>query len=353
VPDHPTPLRAIAYASSAWVDLWEGRLDSAARTGALAESDARWLGPPPNVRLAVHTVLGLLYAVQGRQEASRRSIDEILKLFDDPGGGYHRGSPLYAFHRLLAIRLADVMGDGEAVLRLARELPPASATRGPGLRPLLEAQRRALAARIAWHEGRIGDARRAFEAAVADEAQLLVFGEAAELRLRLARALLMLGEATAATKAIEPVFGAAERDGGPGGALAIGAEGLRYLAEARWEKRLDPSRIATLRAWAACLGAMPAGPAGPRKTAGACTTSARPAPGANGAGRGAAPLDSLSPRELEVLRLIAAGDSNKIIARGFDLSPHTVKRHVANILDKLGVESRGQAAAWYREQSAP
>ena len=50
----------------------------------------------------------------------------------------------------------------------------------------------------------------------------------------------------------------------------------------------------------------------------------------------------------EVLARIAAGDSNKLIARAFDLSPHTVKRHVANILDKLGVQTRGQAAAWHR-----
>jgi DNA-binding NarL/FixJ family response regulator len=49
-------------------------------------------------------------------------------------------------------------------------------------------------------------------------------------------------------------------------------------------------------------------------------------------------------------RRTAAGDSNKLIARAFDLSPHTVKRHVANILDKLGVQSRGQAAAWHRER---
>ena len=56
----------------------------------------------------------------------------------------------------------------------------------------------------------------------------------------------------------------------------------------------------------------------------------------------------LSAREREVLERIAAGDSNKLIARAFDLSPHTVKRHVANILDKLGAGSRGQAAAWFR-----
>ncbi|MEP7297886.1 MAG: LuxR C-terminal-related transcriptional regulator [Burkholderiales bacterium] len=56
----------------------------------------------------------------------------------------------------------------------------------------------------------------------------------------------------------------------------------------------------------------------------------------------------LSTREREVLERIAAGDSNKLIARALDISPHTVKRHVANILDKLGLASRGQASAWWR-----
>jgi LuxR family maltose regulon positive regulatory protein len=60
---------------------------------------------------------------------------------------------------------------------------------------------------------------------------------------------------------------------------------------------------------------------------------------------GAAP-GMLSQREHEVLRRIADGDSNKMIARALSLSPHTVKRHVANILDKLGARSRSQAAAW-------
>ncbi len=59
----------------------------------------------------------------------------------------------------------------------------------------------------------------------------------------------------------------------------------------------------------------------------------------------------LSEREREVLALLARGDSNKLIARAFDLSPHTVKRHVANILDKLGVDTRGQAAARWREEA--
>ncbi|MEP7297530.1 MAG: helix-turn-helix transcriptional regulator [Burkholderiales bacterium] len=56
----------------------------------------------------------------------------------------------------------------------------------------------------------------------------------------------------------------------------------------------------------------------------------------------------VSGREQEVLARMAAGDSNKLIARALDLSPHTVKRHVANILNKLAVDTRGQAAARWR-----
>lgn len=59
---------------------------------------------------------------------------------------------------------------------------------------------------------------------------------------------------------------------------------------------------------------------------------------------------TLSSRECEVLERLAAGDSNKMIARALTVSPHTVKRHVANILDKLNLGSRGQAAAWWLTQ---
>jgi DNA-binding NarL/FixJ family response regulator len=59
-----------------------------------------------------------------------------------------------------------------------------------------------------------------------------------------------------------------------------------------------------------------------------------------------APRLPLSEREYQVLRRVAAGDSNKEIARALNLSLHTVKRHVANIFNKLGVESRIQAASF-------
>ncbi len=59
----------------------------------------------------------------------------------------------------------------------------------------------------------------------------------------------------------------------------------------------------------------------------------------------------LSEREREVLQRVAAGDSNKMIARALGLSPHTVKRHVANILAKVEARSRGQAVAWLLSQA--
>ena len=54
----------------------------------------------------------------------------------------------------------------------------------------------------------------------------------------------------------------------------------------------------------------------------------------------------LTPRELDVLRLVAQGLSNSDIARRLFLSEHTVHRHLANILRKLGLSSRAAAAAW-------
>ncbi|HSN70077.1 MAG TPA: LuxR C-terminal-related transcriptional regulator, partial [Steroidobacteraceae bacterium] len=64
--------------------------------------------------------------------------------------------------------------------------------------------------------------------------------------------------------------------------------------------------------------------------------------------RHAGPLGALSEREREVLERVATGASNKQIARELALSLHTVKRHLANILDKLDCDSRGQAADMYR-----
>ncbi|WP_345022313.1 response regulator transcription factor, partial [Actinomadura keratinilytica] len=65
--------------------------------------------------------------------------------------------------------------------------------------------------------------------------------------------------------------------------------------------------------------------------------------GAEGADGAAA--FGLTPRELEVLRLVAQGRSNREIAEALFISAKTASVHVSNILGKLGVASRGEAAA--------
>jgi DNA-binding NarL/FixJ family response regulator len=54
----------------------------------------------------------------------------------------------------------------------------------------------------------------------------------------------------------------------------------------------------------------------------------------------------LTARELEVLRLVGAGRANKEIAARLEISERTARTHVSNILGKLGVASRTQAALW-------
>ena len=53
--------------------------------------------------------------------------------------------------------------------------------------------------------------------------------------------------------------------------------------------------------------------------------------------------DSLTPREIEVLELVAAGNSNKIIADRLEIAEDTVKTHIRSILEKLGANDRTHA----------
>lgn len=66
--------------------------------------------------------------------------------------------------------------------------------------------------------------------------------------------------------------------------------------------------------------------------------------------KAAPPGAELTERELEVLRLVAAGKSNKEIARALKVADRTVGFHVSNVLRKLGVASRVEAAVLAKER---
>jgi len=68
--------------------------------------------------------------------------------------------------------------------------------------------------------------------------------------------------------------------------------------------------------------------------------SRRPEPAAPG---------GLTPREVEVLRLVATGATNRAVADTLVISEKTVARHLSNMFTKLGIRSRAAATAWAYE----
>lgn len=66
-------------------------------------------------------------------------------------------------------------------------------------------------------------------------------------------------------------------------------------------------------------------------------------------GVGGGAIEGLSPRENDVLRMLAGGLTDRQIADALIISPRTVETHVSNILHKLNVRNRAEAAQRYRE----
>jgi LuxR family maltose regulon positive regulatory protein len=225
-------------------------------------------------------------------------------------------------YHFLAVRLADTLGDASLLREQAALIPPAREIKNY---VMIEVPLATVPARLAAAESRHAEAAAIWQRLLEDEKKLDVLGLAEEARLRHADALLHLGRRAEAAATLKPLFARVAESGELGGVLLAGGAVIARVAAAPWRAELDWTELALLRGWAQRY----VGPAAPALSVPA----------------GAGPI---SARELDVLGRIAAGESNKLIARALDLSPHTVKRHVANILEKLDISSRRQAADWYR-----
>jgi DNA-binding CsgD family transcriptional regulator len=84
------------------------------------------------------------------------------------------------------------------------------------------------------------------------------------------------------------------------------------------------------------------------------TGSTLAAIGTNGGASGGARLAALSPREQQIVRLVAKGHGNKTIGSVLDISPWTVSTHLRRIFAKLGVGSRASmVASLYAADQSP
>lgn len=325
--ESPLLLSALAPMTRGWQALWAGRLDEAAQYLRRSASDERWVGHPPIVHSHRLAFTAVVQMATGRREAALAAARAHGDEFPASYGG--RG-PWYSVNLMGRIGMAcgDLALVREALVRVAQVdamIPEATPLR---LQPVIGPQ-----GHLAWLEGRADDAQALWQRALEHEEPCDLFGLAHELRTRLALQRLRQGAPADAAAWLLPML----RQGGDGPRGALFAlPALGELAAAAWGSHLDDAALATLRGWAAA--------AGPARAAAAAGGTA-PRPGQ--------PLpDPLSAREAEVLALMARGMSNKLIARELDLSPHTVKRHVAHILDKLDLASRSQAAAWHHVRQA-
>lgn len=316
----PLPFGVNAHLAQAWNLFWQGRLAECQQLLARAEADAAWFGRiiiARNHGQALHAMLDL---IAGRHESALALMR--LRLAEHvPGYGAWGQWHATFFMSRMAAACGDraALADGiERLLRIGPDLPDLQMPHRP--RPL-----QGLQAQLASLDGRRDEAIAGWRTLLADGESGDLLGQLAEARLRLATALLDTGDGAGAAEALAPALACRE----PGG-LLWAVPLLLQMAAGDWGELLDTADLARLRGWADAV---------------------RPATQAVQAAPGSALADErLSQREAEVIAQIAAGASNKHIARALDLSPHTVKRHVANILDKLGLNSRGEAAAWFNSQ---
>jgi len=324
---HPQ-LRAGANTLKAWLAMWDARLDDAEAALTEAEADADWLGRPNNLHHAITVVHGVIHGLRAEREARDEAV-RTLAAVDTDGERRRTWQGIYLYQ---VSRWHLVSDDWTAIGMLRGQL---NAKSTDGEWPYVAVARAALNALWALHEGDATGALALIEPILADADRYDITATRANVRITAAVALLQLGRPDEAWAMATPAFAHARQPGEALSLLLCGTALLGELAEHDWGPLATAEEMVWLRAQVALAHAMRRDEA----------TAAPP-----GKAGEISETGSLSEREREVLEHIAAGHSNKLIARALDLSPHTVKRHVANILTKLAVDTRGQAAAWWHAQ---
>lgn len=366
--DYPT-LRAVALGLRGSMALWRGELDHARGTLEEAVSIAAWINHPMNVCFYTHVPYLWCRTLQGEIDAATNDMRRIAEHVTRTSRSLGTASWYFYWIELRAALIADredIARRAIESIRTMLTMEEAERLKGPAT---------AIGGIEAMLDARYSDARSAFARVLAQYGSNDAHGMTTATRLLLAKIELTSGNVKQAISLAKEALATVRARGYPLAARFAGASAIAAISQPEFTKHYDDDERETLIAVQRWLPtAVPkatldldatlradnrvntlavhldnASEAAEDTRAQRQSNSIRGNQAVQDSPAARLAHETISPRELEVLELIAAGESNKIIARRLDLSPHTVKRHVANILGKLGVESRGQAAARYRE----
>jgi LuxR family maltose regulon positive regulatory protein len=320
--DTPAPWHMSALVVAAWANLWRGR-----RAEALAciEETERLQHRFGAVRLAIER-LGQLKTVAdvalGRHAAAVSLMKRHIEGMQSAELAGHGTVWLRPYRQGLS-RANWVAGDADGFREV---LPYLLAPQGPGEWPFVEHMIWIARGQAATFDGHWDLAEDAYREAMKTYGRLRMPMLHTDARIGLAHALLQQGRRADAWETFRPAYEEVIAERAIGLFLLDSRAALTALLEILpADVRRSPNHVALMAEWSTWNEA--------------CTVEGPIKAGA---------LSSLSEREYEVLAAVAAGASNKHIARQLSLSLHTVKRHIANILDKLDCDSRGQAADLFR-----
>ena len=334
--EETTVWRMVGSQLRSWLAVAAGDLPGARHWHMLSLEDSRWAGGYHPIDIALSIQQAVFQAMEGDWPAARAVW---------PGLGVPFKRELGALPRLVC--LLTVVGfildneDWEAFEQASRELDEVRC-RGLLIGSLtIEVYR---AVRLI-REGRPAKAAAVLSAQLPAAERAYWIGAQSHVHLLLARALLAADRVQDAWDAARPMLAIARQAGEVGGLWSAGGRTLALLSRATWPVPPEDPELAWLRHASESLAALRHG-----QRSGTPAPASLPAAAAPSRGK-APPTAVLSQREQEVLSLIALGHSNKAIARQLELSPNTVKRHVARILQRLDVESRTAAAAWWHRNA--
>lgn len=326
MPWHSTPV-----VLGAWAALWQARRDGAVQALERSDQIQRSFGKVRYVLLDATHLQALLLAVSGDFAGARGVLDGLLAdLASGDAAGLNR-----VWQRPYRSLLARTLWMAQDTAALAVQAGLLAGPLNPHEWPLVAGAVDTVAGQAALLAGELDEAEAALGRAVVHHRRYPAPAFYADPRVALAAVFARRHDPLRAWATLLLLLQEIERDATPGRLLLEPAALVAELLALCPADAPERAGVAALRATLAAWRPAPA-------------TALAPAEPLFASGKNAV-AQRLTERECEVLELVAQGLPNKLLARQLALSAHTVKRHIANILDKLDCDNRGQAAeAWRR-----